>query len=316
MNTTSLEKLSAHALTALNLAVAAGAITGGVGLLIGGEGPWALPLSVLEGTPFSSFLIPGILLGGVVGGIALAAAISHLRRRPWAALVSEVAGATLVGWIGIQMLMLGHLSWLQPLMLAVGLAQLGLAAWLWSRRVAPDLPVAHRAHAFLSYKRLAFVGLSTNPQSFSRSVARELMARGFQVVPVNPTAAEIDGMPCWPTLSAIPDAPRAALVMVSPDRALGVVEDGLATGIEAIWFHRGAGAEGSGDPAAIQRALDADLLVVDGVCPMMYLSQVGWFHFAHRWMREQELSQAQGGPPDPGDVPRRTHFAVSRRAAS
>ena len=49
---------------------------------------------------------------------------------------------------------------------------------------------------FLSNHRIALVGVSRNPQDFSRAVFRELTARGYDVVPVNPLSlAEVSGIP-------------------------------------------------------------------------------------------------------------------------
>ena len=43
-----------------------------------------------------------------------------------------------------------------------------------------------RIDDFLSRKRLALVGVSRNPQDFTRSMFREFRRRGYDVVPVNP----------------------------------------------------------------------------------------------------------------------------------
>ena len=48
-------------------------------------------------------------------------------------------------------------------------------------------------HDFLELKRFAVVGVSRQPQDFSRAVLKEFLARGFEAVPVNPDADEIDG---------------------------------------------------------------------------------------------------------------------------
>ena len=46
---------------------------------------------------------------------------------------------------------------------------------------------------FLAQKRIAVVGVSRNPRDFTRTMFNEFIRRGYDAVPVNPNAAEIDG---------------------------------------------------------------------------------------------------------------------------
>ncbi len=85
-------------------AVVAGfcALSGGGGaveLLVWPTGNHYVPGTLLEHTPFDSFVVPGLLLGIVVAGASLAAATLILRRHRAAAEVTTLAGATLVVWI-------------------------------------------------------------------------------------------------------------------------------------------------------------------------------------------------------------------------
>ena len=81
---------------------------------------------------------------------------------------------------------------------------------------------------FLAQKRIAFIGASRNPSHFSRKLFAELAARGYDLVPVNPLAAEIDGHPCYAQVADIDPPPSAALVMTPPRQAAAVVEDCIA----------------------------------------------------------------------------------------
>lgn len=276
-------------LLGLNAFVAVSAIAGGGALVLrpGGE-LLGLSPDLLTGSPFDTYRVPGVILALVVGVTALAAAVYQRRRSAWAAPASLVAGAVLTGWIGIQVLMLGPIFWLQALLGAVGLAQLGLATWALVRP-RPQTPMGERATRLLTHRRLAFVGLSTQEKDFSRMVATELRARGYTLVPIHPSAAEIAGMTSYPSLSAVPEPPRAALVMVPASAASAVVEDAIRAGVEAIWFHRGAGLPGSASPEAVARAEAAGLLVVSDLCPMMFLGHTSAFHRAHAWLREREI---------------------------
>jgi hypothetical protein len=122
-------------LVVVDLLIAVSAIGGGAAILAG----WVLmPLAWLHGTPFTSYTIPALVLLLVVGGSSLAAAVTEVAQPILGALVSFAAGFILVGWIAEEVAMLGLGSFLQPMMLVVGLVTIGLAAHLWT--------VAQREH--------------------------------------------------------------------------------------------------------------------------------------------------------------------------
>ena len=108
----------------LLLFIAVNAAGGGVYGLIGAPG---VPRHWLRGSPFSSYLVPGIILLVVVGGVHLVAAIMVLRRNSRAAAVAAVAGLVLLGWIGVQVAMIGYVSWLQPAMAILAVITLAQA---------------------------------------------------------------------------------------------------------------------------------------------------------------------------------------------
>lgn len=265
-----------------NAFVAVGAIPAGLALVADPSGgAIGLPVALLEGTPFDGFRVPGLALAFLVGGTALAAAVAHVLAWARARELSLLAGVTLVGWIAIQVALVGPVHALQLLYALIGLAEIGLAV---RARAAPS-PTPDAATAFLAHRRVAFVGLSTNETDFSRAVAAAMRKRGIEVVPVNPGAQSIGGDACYPSVSAIPDPPKAAFLLVHPSRASGIVDDCVAAGVKAVWFHRGVGA-GSATPWAISRAEAAGMLVVQDACPMMFLEPGVWIHRAHRWHRE------------------------------
>lgn len=63
-------------------------------------------------------------------------------------------------------------------------------------------------------RSIAVVGLSRDPNKVSFSVAQYLRAAGYFIIPVNPMSDEIMGLPCYPSLSRIPDALLQKLDMV------------------------------------------------------------------------------------------------------
>lgn len=83
-----------------------------------------LPPSLLSGTPFADFLVPGLALSFAVGGSSLAAFLLVLVRRPFARTATLLAGAIQIGWIACQVAFIGYQGFLQPLILVLGLATL------------------------------------------------------------------------------------------------------------------------------------------------------------------------------------------------
>ncbi|WP_205814208.1 hypothetical protein [Microbacterium sp. K24] len=102
---------------------AVSALAGGIlGVVANGAG---VPLAHLDGTPFASYLIPGLILGVVVGGTQGAAAFLSHRRLPWGLLAAAVAGFGMTIWIFVEVAVVGY-SWLQSIYLALGLGELAL----------------------------------------------------------------------------------------------------------------------------------------------------------------------------------------------
>jgi hypothetical protein len=129
---------------------AVSALFGGLELETGW--PAQFPTSMLQGTPFSDYLIPGLLLGIVVGGSATVATAATIWSREAGAIWSFVAGSIMAGWIVGEVVILDALAanqafspyfWLQPFYFVVGMAMVLLAL-----RLAPGgwRGLARRAH--------------------------------------------------------------------------------------------------------------------------------------------------------------------------
>ncbi|MFB2580446.1 hypothetical protein ACEXQD_04280 [Herbiconiux sp. P15] len=109
-------------LAALLLFGAVSAVGGGIlGVAFGGAG---VPLEYLEGTPFTSFVWPGLILGVVIGGTQSVAAIAVLRRHPLAMAAASVAGFGMILWIFAELAILAEYSPLQTVYVALGIIEL------------------------------------------------------------------------------------------------------------------------------------------------------------------------------------------------
>ncbi|HYL08339.1 MAG TPA: hypothetical protein VEU76_07300 [Candidatus Udaeobacter sp.] len=87
------------------------ALSGGAMVTIGW--PYQFPMSWLQGTPFSSYVVPGLILGLVVGGSATAATFATWKRPGAGSVISLIAGCIMAGWIVGEVLILAIYTWAQ-----------------------------------------------------------------------------------------------------------------------------------------------------------------------------------------------------------
>ena len=123
----------------------------------------------------------------------------------------------------------------------------------------------------LSTRRIALVGASINPARASYGVMHFLLARGYDVVPVNPAYAgqSIHGQRIVSSLGeAVPfdlvDLFRASQHVLTP------VRDAIRLGARAVWMQLGVVNE-----AAAEEARAAGLAVVMDRCPKIEWHQLG-----------------------------------------
>jgi len=124
-----LVRISALLLLSIN---GLGALYGGISFIADPTGAsMQMPLSYLEHSPFSSYLIPGIVLLLVNGCLSIATIILLLRKNAGTPLLVMAQGVLLSGWILVQMAMLRmfypplHLTFL-----LMGLCLLGCGVYL------------------------------------------------------------------------------------------------------------------------------------------------------------------------------------------
>jgi hypothetical protein len=119
-------------LTVLDAFLALTAAAGGIGLLTGANAP---SLEFLQGSPFSSYTIPGLALLVIIGGCALAATIWMWRGHPWGAPASGLAGVVIIGFEIVEVLVIGSPPGiarnLQVFYFTLGLLILVLAGGMW-----------------------------------------------------------------------------------------------------------------------------------------------------------------------------------------
>ena|SRR5579871_3445700 len=138
--------------------------------------------------------------------------------------------------------------------------------------------------AFFALRRFAVVGVSRDSKDFSRLLFHEFVSRGFEPVPVNPDASEIEGRKCFARLGEIQPPVEGALFMTPPAVTDALVCDCPQAGIQRVWMFRGAG-KGAATPQAIQYCESHGIQVIPGECPFMFLPHGAWYHRFHGLIR-------------------------------
>jgi hypothetical protein len=128
----------ARLIVALEIFLGLGALFGGGALILAPDGHLlAMPVTLLAGSPFTTFLVPGIILFTLIGVAPLMAAAITLRQQALAPLAAVAVGLALIGWITVEMVVLaglGSLAWALYLVLGASIAAIGVGWWRSSRR--------------------------------------------------------------------------------------------------------------------------------------------------------------------------------------
>lgn len=93
---------------------------------------------------------------------------------------------------------------------------------------------------FYGLKNIAVVGMSKNEGKAAHYVPKYLIDRGYNVIPVNPTAGEIQGRRSYPAVSNVPEKIDIVDIFRPSEDVPAVVEDALKKeGIKVIWMQEG-----------------------------------------------------------------------------
>src|SRR5712691_8508958 len=88
-------------------------------------------------------------------------------------------------------------------------------------------------------KTVAIIGASNNRQKFGNKAVRAFLSRGYQVFPVNPKEAAIEGLIAFKNVRDIPVRPEMVSVYVPPEILLKVLPDIAARGCDELWLNPG-----------------------------------------------------------------------------
>ncbi|MFW2383946.1 MAG: CoA-binding protein [Acidimicrobiales bacterium] len=92
-----------------------------------------------------------------------------------------------------------------------------------------------------SARSIAIIGASSNPSRASNFVMTYLQSSicDFDLYPVNPGEAEINGVQCYPSLDAVPVIPDIVDVFRTADACPQVAQEAVAKGAGTLWLQLG-----------------------------------------------------------------------------
>jgi predicted CoA-binding protein len=110
----------------------------------------------------------------------------------------------------------------------------------------------------MSKPTVAILGASRNRRKYGNKSVRAHVQQGYEVFPVNPHAAEIEGLKAYPDLASVPVKPLNRIsVYLPPEVAVGLLEEIQKRGAKEVWFN-----PGSDSPEVVDRAEELGLDII------------------------------------------------------
>jgi len=134
----------------------------------------------------------------------------------------------------------------------------------------------HRLAPLLSPRSIALVGASPRPGSYGNAIVQELRRSEFpgKVYLVNPKYEEIEGLPCYSSLGALPEVVDLAAFCIANHRLEARFEEAAAVGVRAAVIFGSCNLENDREPLLLERlnhlAREAGMTVCGGNCMGFY----------------------------------------------
>jgi len=109
----------------------------------------------------------------------------------------------------------------------------------------------------------AIIGATNNKAKYGYKVFKDLIDKGFQVIPINPNYKEVAGIDCYPDLISLNERPDVVVLMVSEENAQKIIQDCLDLELDRIWFQPGSEFE-----SAVTQAQEAGFDIMVDKCIM------------------------------------------------
>jgi predicted CoA-binding protein len=87
---------------------------------------------------------------------------------------------------------------------------------------------------------IAVVGAGDDPVKYGGRIYRNLKAKGFRVLAVNPGRDTVDGDPCYHSITELPEGTTIVDIVVPPAITMSVLHRCLERGLRRVWIQPGA----------------------------------------------------------------------------
>lgn len=106
-------------------------------------------------------------------------------------------------------------------------------------------------------KNIAVVGMSKNEEKAGNFVPKYLIEHGYNVIPVNPTIAEVLGRKSYPTIADIPEKIDIVDIFRKSEDVPTVIDDAIKkkADVKVIWMQEGIYNE-EGEEKAKENGMD------------------------------------------------------------
>lgn len=140
---------------------------------------------------------------------------------------------------------------------------------------------------FYSSKTIALVGISTVKSKFGNYIFKQLVKRGYSVLPIHASLGSYEGKEVFKSIADLPEHTDAILINTRPTSSRLLVQQAIDKGIKKIWLQ-----PGSDDEKTLVDLPVGDAQVITGQCAIMFLEKPGFPHNLHRYfhMRKSRVA--------------------------
>jgi len=121
-------------------------------------------------------------------------------------------------------------------------------------------PLLQTPHTF------AVVGVSQDPSKYGYELFETLTRHGHTVLPINPKYADIDGVPCYPSLANLPQKPDVVVTAAPASVSEKIAETCAQLSFPIFWMPTGTETE-----KAIAICQQNNVTAIHGFCPVFVL---------------------------------------------
>jgi len=130
-----------------------------------------------------------------------------------------------------------------------------------NENVERDSYTDEQIRKFYSLKNIAVIGISKNPEKAAHYVPKYLAEKGYNIIPVNPTADKILDKKCYREIAEVPDSVDIVDVFRPSEEVLPVVREAIKKNPKVIWLQ-----EGIHNPEAEELARKSGIEIVFNRC--------------------------------------------------